>query len=242
MKDHTKRLLFPGLATLLMQSMAIVSLAAAHPPENTNWNNLSQLAPGSEIKIVLGNKKSYQGKFQSLSDEAIVVRLGHGVRIFDRQNVLRVLTKGKSRRLRNTLIGAAVGAGAGLAFGGAADAEDFFHFSTTGQNYKIFIPSFAVVGAIVGAALPARRWHKVYQRGRRPTGPPPRRACSRPATIMSRFRTRFRPSSVRRVVDMEQQIVSKMVVFAPGFSVRDSLNLTGNLQHFNVRASEFGKT
>ncbi|MGH9378640.1 MAG: hypothetical protein ACRD1I_07570, partial [Terriglobia bacterium] len=116
--------------------------------------------------IVLNNKKSYRGSFQSVSDEAIVVRLRKVAQTFSRQEVIRVSTKGKSHRLRNTLIGAAVGAGAGFAFGAGVDGYDncsFICFSTGGQGKEIFTPSFAVVGAIVGAALPARRWQSLYQ-------------------------------------------------------------------------------
>ncbi|MGH9378554.1 MAG: hypothetical protein ACRD1I_07125 [Terriglobia bacterium] len=164
MKHHMKSILFLSLTVLLMEWMAIVPLGAAHRADIANWNNLKQLAPGAEIKIVLNNKKSYRGSFQSVSDEAIVVRLRKIAQTFSRQEVFRVSTKGKSHRLRNTLIGAGVGAGAGFAFGAAADAGDFsFHFASGNSGKEIFIPSFAVVGAIVGAALPARRWRSLYR-------------------------------------------------------------------------------
>jgi hypothetical protein len=163
MNHRSRPLLFPALALLVMQSMVIAAQAAAHPRDQASWSNLTQLVPGAEVKVVLRNKKSYQSKFQSLGDEAIVVAMPHSEQSFERQNVLRVSTRGKSHRLRNTLVGAAVGAGAGVGFAGLADAEDYFHFSMTNQNYKIFIPSFTVVGAIVGAALPTGRWRVVYR-------------------------------------------------------------------------------
>ncbi len=109
-----KRIVFLSLTTLLMGLMAMVALGAAPQPDNANWDNLKQLAPGTEIKIVLKNVKSYQGKFQSVSDEAIVVQLGKGGQTFTRQNVLRVSIKGEPHRGRRALIGAAVGAGIGL--------------------------------------------------------------------------------------------------------------------------------
>ncbi len=161
MQRHMKRILFLSLTTLLMQLMAIVPLGAAPLPDNANWNNLKQLAPGDEIKIVLTNMKSYKGKFQNVSDEAIVVRLGKRGQTFARQNVLRVSTKGKSHRWRNTLIGAAAGAGVGFGFGWYVDGAagcDFICFDRPNAGREIFTPSFAVVGAIVGAVLPARRW------------------------------------------------------------------------------------
>src|SRR5487761_816484 len=101
MKRPMKRIVFLSLTTLLMGLMAMVPPGAASQPDNANWDNLKQLAPGEEVKIVLNNVKSYQGKFQSLSDEAIVVQLGKGGQTFARQNVLRVSIQGEPRRRRN---------------------------------------------------------------------------------------------------------------------------------------------
>ncbi|HTV56322.1 MAG TPA: hypothetical protein VMI06_15575 [Terriglobia bacterium] len=143
--------------------MAIAAPAVAGTRDIANWGNLGKLASGAQIRVVLMNGKSYTGKFESLTDGVIVAELGHGERAFERQNVIRVSTKGKSHRLRNTLIGAAVGAGAGFAFGGLADYEDYFHFDREDQNYTIFAPSFTVVGTIIGAALPTGRWHVLYR-------------------------------------------------------------------------------
>jgi hypothetical protein len=151
------------LVVLAVQLTAMAAPAAIHTRDTANWSNLAKLASGARIRVVLMNGKSYTGKFRSLSDELIVVALGHGERAFERQNVLRVSTLGKSHRLRNTLIGAAVGVGAGFAFGGLADDEDYFHFDKEDQNYTIFAPSFTVVGTIVGAALPTGRWRDLYR-------------------------------------------------------------------------------
>ncbi|MGH9455598.1 MAG: hypothetical protein ACRD2O_16685 [Terriglobia bacterium] len=166
MKRHMKGIL--SLTTLLMQLMAVIPLGAAPLPVNANWNSLKQLAPGDEVKIAMKNMKSYKGKFQSVGDEAIVVRLGKRSQSFARQDVLRVSTKGKSHRLRNTLIGAAIGAGAGLGFGQWVDGTagcGFICFASSDAGKEIFTPSFAVVGAIVGAVLPARgwRWRDLYR-------------------------------------------------------------------------------
>jgi hypothetical protein len=154
---------FATLGCLLMMSMAIAVPAAARTRDTANWGNLTKLASGAQIRVVLMNGKSYTGELRSLSDEVIVVELGHGERAFERQNVFRVSTRGKSHRLRNTLIGAAVGVGAGFAFGGLAEYENYFHFDKEDQNYTIFAPSFTVVGTIIGAALPTGRWRVLYR-------------------------------------------------------------------------------
>lgn len=163
MNRRVESSVFPTLPCLLMLSMAIAVPAAAGTRGIANWGNLSKLASGAQTRVVLMSGKSYTGKFQSLTDEVIVVELSHGERAFERQNVLRILTKDKSHRLRNTLIGAAVGAGAGFAFGVLADHEDYFHFDKEDQNYTIFAPSFTVVGTIIGAVLPTGRWRVLYR-------------------------------------------------------------------------------
>lgn len=162
-----KRILCLSLTTLLMEVLAAVALGAAPQAANANWDSLKQLKPGAEIKVVLNGVKSYQGKFQSVSDGAIVVRLREGEQTFARQNVLRVSVKGESHRRRNALIGAAVGAGAGLGVGAAADAGNkcsgFGLPCLSSAGKVVFTPLGAIIGAVVGAALPPRGWRDLYR-------------------------------------------------------------------------------
>jgi len=110
----------------------------------------------------VNSKKSYVGEFRTASDAAIVVRLEAGDQNFSREEVLRVSTKGKSHRLRNTLIGFGVGAGAGLGVGAAADhACGSCILPSLGK--EVLTPLGAIVGAVVGVALPTGRWQEVYR-------------------------------------------------------------------------------
>jgi hypothetical protein len=128
-----------------------------------NWDNLKRLAPGDDIRIVLNDKKSYKAKFQSVSDEAIVVRLATGDQAIERQSVLRVSTKGASHRTRNALIGAGVGAGVGAAGFGICDYREVIPCGGEGAAIgAVFVAPF---GAAAGALVPTGRWHDVY-RGR----------------------------------------------------------------------------
>lgn len=166
MKRRMKRILFLSLTTLLMEFIAMVPLGAAPQAANANWDILKHLTPGAEIKVVLNDVKSYQGKFQNLSDEAIVVRLGEGEQTFARQNVLRVSVKGESHRRRNALIGATVGAGAGLGAGAAADASQKcggFAPCFRDAGKEVLTPLGAIAGAVVGAVLPPRGWRDLYR-------------------------------------------------------------------------------
>lgn len=143
--------------------------AAGAKPDSANWDNLKTVTPGERIQIVLNDVKSYQGEFQTVSDEAIVVRLETGDQTFARQNVLRVSTKGESHRWRNAGIGAAVGAGAGLGIGAAADAGNNCGasrgfgpcFPNVGK--EVLTPLGGIIGAVVGVVLPTGGWHDVYR-------------------------------------------------------------------------------
>ena len=85
---------------------------------SSSWDNLKSLPPGQEIRVVMKNVKSYQGEFESLSDDGITLRQAAGEQMLARKDVLRVSwKKGQNHRTRNTLIGGFVGAGAGLGIG-----------------------------------------------------------------------------------------------------------------------------
>lgn len=152
--NRTKSVLVLGL---LLGLFATASFGATNPPKTSaNWDNLKALAPGDEVRVVLYSAKSYRGKFQSLTDNAIVVRLGTGDQSFNRADILRVSTKGKSHRLRNALLGAAAGA---AIVGGASASQ------TDEQIYTLVfaIPGGAALGALGGALVPTGGWHEIYR-------------------------------------------------------------------------------
>jgi hypothetical protein len=110
MMSQLKHTLCLGLLVSIFGLLVGVPLWAAEPQrDNSNWDNLKQLASGQEIKVVLNDAKSFQGKFQSVSDEALVIRLATGEQTFNRQSVLRVSSNGQSHRLRNAALGAVIG-------------------------------------------------------------------------------------------------------------------------------------
>ena len=150
----------------LLLSLLLPGLDFAQSSQS-DWDDLKQLAAGQQIRIVLNDAKSYNAAFQSVTGDAIVVRLANGDQTFERQSVLRVSTQGKSHRGRNALIGLAVGTGAGIIVG-AASPE--LGQGTCGQGSCVNAASVAlpgaagaVVGAVIGAAIPTGRWHDVYR-------------------------------------------------------------------------------
>jgi hypothetical protein len=119
----------------------------------SDWEKLKQLNRGLTIKINLNDAKSYRGELRGSSDEEILVRLISGETTFARQNIRRVSVKGESHRLRNTLLGAGLGAGFGLGVAGGLG----------GWGRVVGAIFFVPPGAGVGAIIPTGRWHEVYR-------------------------------------------------------------------------------
>jgi hypothetical protein len=156
--DGLKRMVTLGQWVVVLALIASTSLVAAQSGgENANWDNLSKLTPGQKIRIVLNDAKTYEGKFQSVTDEAIVVRLETGDQNFTRQDVLRVSSKGASHRGRNALIGAGVGAAAALVIDASTCSD------CNGGTWAGDTGGCALLGAILGATLSKDPWHDVYR-------------------------------------------------------------------------------
>lgn len=156
------------LMILMLGFIGLIPANAAEPKSTqANWESLKQLAPGQQIQIVLKDAKSYHGQFQSVSDNALVLRLAAGEQTFERQNVLRVSKRGRSHRGRNALIGLAIGGGAGVI---VAIASPELGAGKCGQGSCVdaaivFGEGFlgGAVGAGIGAAIPTGGWRDVYR-------------------------------------------------------------------------------
>lgn len=103
--------------TTLMRSLLIalasVGLVLA-APASTTWENLGRLRSGAPIEVFTSGR-AQKGEFASSSTESLTVRTIGGEQKFLRPEVLRVISRAPSRRMRNALIGVGVGAAAGLA-------------------------------------------------------------------------------------------------------------------------------
>lgn len=153
------------IVLLLLGLFGAASLLAGEPQPEANWDNLKHIAAGDDVQVVLGDAKSFDAKFQTYSDSAIIVRTISGEQTFSREDVLRVSAKGKSHRTRNTIIGAGIGFGAGLGTGAAVAASQRSEYP---QNRYTEVGAIAGValaaaGAGVGALLPTGGWHVVYR-------------------------------------------------------------------------------
>jgi hypothetical protein len=163
-----RRTLTIGLSVVLLELMMAVFLYAAESPTTKgNWDNLRKLAPGDNIRIVLNDMKSYPANFQSVSDEAIVLRLETGEQSFARESVLRVSAKGQSHRGRNALLGLLVGGAAGAI---VAVASPELGQGTCSQGSCVDAGTVSALGFVggglgagIGAAIPTGGWHDVYR-------------------------------------------------------------------------------
>lgn len=139
------------IVVLLGLAMPALALAQAQKPEN-NWDNLNRLQVGQKIQIVDTEMKRHEGTFLAYGADAVSIRTSRGDQGFPRDKVVRVSNREKSKRLRNALIGAAIGAGAGLAIGALADRA----FTETGERDKMkkfLTPIAAGAGAGIGAGF-----------------------------------------------------------------------------------------
>jgi hypothetical protein len=158
-----------GLVVVLMLCVTVPLRAGERQAARASWDNLKSLTQGQEIRVVLNDAKSYQGEFRSWSDDGITLRQAAGAQTIARQDILRVSSGAQKHRMRNALIGAAVGAGAGLAIGAAGDHNScstksgVFGPCFPNLGKEVFTPLGALAGAVVGAVIPTGGWHDVYR-------------------------------------------------------------------------------
>ncbi len=141
---------------------------------SSSWDNLKSLTPGQEIRVVMNNFKSYQGGFESLSDDGITLRQAAGEQTLARKDILRVSQKiGQDHGARNALAGAVVGAGAGLVTGLIANHVIWSHVNCDegpecspppNPHWSIILtPVGFLAGAALSAAVPTHAWRDLYR-------------------------------------------------------------------------------
>ena len=126
---------------------------------SAQWENLNALQAGQKIQVVETSKKD-SGTFLSVSDKEISLQGKSGAQTIQRQDVRSVKLMANKHRLRNALIGSAVGAGAGAGIGAAAyqpcSPMSTFCVAPGGRGLPTAIGAVvgAAGGAVVGALWP----------------------------------------------------------------------------------------
>jgi hypothetical protein len=141
--------------------------SSAIAESRSDWAGLAHsptISADSEIEARTTDNKRYRGRFKAAEDDALVLVTASGEQRFARATVSRVLVKKRGNRLRHTLIGLGIGAAAGFGLGAAADAR------CTGDciegkrplGKEVGTGLGALIGTIIGAALPSGGWREVY--------------------------------------------------------------------------------
>ena len=137
-----------------MLILVLVPLPSSAQTVQDSWDNLKQLRPGQRIEVVDMKWKSVKGTFVSVSEEAISLQAGKKETSLAREDVLRVALHEHSHRARNTLIGLAVGAGAGAALGYATAHGPHASNPPDYVGMLVTLPVCTGVGTLAGAVIP----------------------------------------------------------------------------------------
>ena len=153
----------------LLAATLAASAAAQQAKPIANWANLNQLLTGAEIRVTLADGKTLRGFMQRVTPESRAINATSSQETLSRQDIRRVALKRPGHRGRHTLIGLAIGTGAGLAVGAGLDS----HWDTRGfmdlrgcwplSCKAVSTPLGALIGTVVGVALPTGGWREVYR-------------------------------------------------------------------------------
>src|SRR5215813_6433299 len=143
----------------LLIALLSVGLVFAAPISKT-WKNLGKLNPGTPIEIVTSDRVE-KGEFVSSSTESLTIRTRRGEQRFLRQEVVRVVSRSQSRRMRNVLIGVGVGAAIGLVTDQTIGRYLRNESNPAGARPLIWTLPIALCGGI-GAASPS--YPVIYQK------------------------------------------------------------------------------
>jgi hypothetical protein len=98
--------------------------------------------------------QSRDGIFSGVSDEVLIFHIDNQQTTFQKENVLRVSSRGHIGRGQKALVGLGIGLAAGAVAGAAMGAKENDFLGSGGMAVLMAIP-FGAIGAVVGGALPA---------------------------------------------------------------------------------------
>ena len=145
-------LTFTGILLLVQPAIA----------QDGDWQSLNALPHDQQLRISLRSGETHHGALHSVDDEALILSNGQTLH---KQDIQRVWVKRHSNRGKHALIGAGIGAGVGFGLGAAVDNSCSRNsiICTGNRGKAIATPVFALLGAGIGAALPAHQWREIYR-------------------------------------------------------------------------------
>jgi len=121
------------------------------------WETLRALKPGDQVKVQESGGREHSGAFRAVSADAISLAEGKGEVAIEKAKVRTVKVRANGRRVRNLLIGAAIG----VAVGATVDNTLGAYFrnesgETSGARALTYLAPIAIFAGI-GAAPPGYR-------------------------------------------------------------------------------------
>jgi hypothetical protein len=151
-------LLFAGISIFFISGTVV----AEQRNQRMDWERLRQLLQNTSVKILVRNEGAIQGKWISADEVSALILADKMQRTVKRDDMLQIYQKHKSSRIKHALLGTAIGAGGGLGAGAIVDAcihDDWF----PNGGKQVLTPLGAIIGTIIGIALPTGRWQEIYR-------------------------------------------------------------------------------
>jgi len=128
-------------------SPSLTLTAQGLKPANVNdWSQLSTVVSGTSLSVKTKDGKTVEGKLNKISDTALSLTVKNKPVDLKREDVQSICQLTKKSATKSTLIGLAVGGGAGLRVGLAGRSNDGFE-----KIENAAAAGFAVIGAAGGA-------------------------------------------------------------------------------------------
>jgi len=144
MRSEKKRLTI-SLALAASLLLPSVTLAQGTAAPNHEWSGLKTVTVGSKLVTKLRNGKTVEGKLTGVSDTALSLTVKGKPTDLNRDDIQSVYQTNRKSAKKATLIGMAVGGGAGAAIGAAGSNNDAF------VSHSAVTAGFAILGAGAGA-------------------------------------------------------------------------------------------
>lgn len=147
------------MKTILYLLAASLLAAQNAAPASASWEKAAALRAGRTVRVQTGAER-YDGTLVSVSDSALALRLPSGSEVsVNRQEIQRIAVPKSSHRMRNTIIGSAVGVAVGVVIYGTLGAW-FRNEGNESTEYMLAVP--IAIGTGIGAALPSGGMKTIY--------------------------------------------------------------------------------
>ena len=151
-----------NLCITLIGALLWCSGAKLGAAQTESWDIVRGLTSGQEIRVETTDRK-VRGSLLTASESQLSISTKSSQENIPRADVMRVFVRGKSHRLRNTLIGTGVGVAVGIAITGTLGALIANESGESIAAEAITLP--AAIGAGIGAVLPTGGFKKIYDSG-----------------------------------------------------------------------------